>query len=40
MGLGIGDMEEELFSSWYSHDKPEYFQEIGRNNITEVFAVE
>jgi hypothetical protein len=29
-----------LFSSWYSHDKPEYFQEIGRNNITEVFAVE
>jgi hypothetical protein len=40
MGLGINDMKEESFSSWYFHGKPEYFQKLGKNNITKVFTVE
>jgi hypothetical protein len=31
-------MEEKSFSSWYFHDRPERFQDLGNNNITEVFV--
>jgi hypothetical protein len=40
MRLSIVHMEEELFSSWYSHGRPKCFQDLGNNNITEIFAIE
>jgi hypothetical protein len=36
--LGIVHVEEKSFLSWHSDGRPEYFQVLSNDNITEAFA--